>query len=61
MASQGRRLRRLQERQGQKLFDKIRRETIAQLKKMTPEERAKVEEEHKEFLKQNGVNDGLQL
>ena len=51
MASQARRLKRLQERQSKKFYERIRIETLNKLKTMTPEERAILEEEHKQFLK----------
>jgi hypothetical protein len=51
MASQARRLRRLEERQTNKFYEKIRIETMNKLKTMTPEQRVILEEEHKQFLK----------
>jgi Fe-S cluster biosynthesis and repair protein YggX len=55
--SQNRRLRRLQERQSKKLYEKIRLETMNKLSKMSPEDRKVLEEEYKQFLKQK--EDGM--
>lgn len=55
--SQNRRLRRLQDRQSKKLYEKIRVETMKKLATMNPEERKVLEEEYKQFLKQK--EDGM--
>lgn len=57
--SQNRRLRRLQERQSKKLYQKIRQETLLQLSKLSPEERIILEQEYKQFIKDK--ENGLQL
>lgn len=57
--SEARRQRRLLERNAKKLYNKIRLETIKKINSLTPEERLKLEEEHKEFL--NRMENGLQL
>ena len=50
--SQNRRLRRSQDRQSKKLYEKIRVETMKKLATLPPEEKKILEEEYKQFLKQ---------
>jgi hypothetical protein len=57
--SQNRRLKRLQERQSKKLYEKIRLETLSKLSKLSPEERLILEQEYKQFIKDK--DNGLQL
>jgi Fe-S cluster biosynthesis and repair protein YggX len=46
-----RRLRRLQDRQSKKIYEKIRQETLKKLATMSPEDKKVLEEEYKQFLK----------
>jgi Fe-S cluster biosynthesis and repair protein YggX len=46
-----RRLRRLQDRQSKKIYEKIRQETLKKLATMSPEDKKILEEEYKQFLK----------
>jgi Fe-S cluster biosynthesis and repair protein YggX len=55
MASEARRYKRLQERQSKKFYEKIRIETLNKLKTMNPEDRAVLEQEYKEFLKNKNI------
>lgn len=55
--SQNRRMKRLQERQSKKLYQKIQQETMKKLSTMSPEDRKVLEEEYKQFLKQK--EDGM--
>ena len=57
--SQNRRLKRLQERQAKKMYEKIRVETMKKLSTMSPEDRKVLEAEYKQFLNNN--QNGMQL
>ena len=57
--SLNRRMKRLQDRQSKKIYEKIKQETMKKLQTMSPEERKVLEAEYKQFLKDK--EDGMQL
>lgn len=57
--SLNRRMKRMQDRQSKKIYEKIKQETMKKLQSMSPEERKVLEEEYKQFLKDK--EDGMQL
>jgi Fe-S cluster biosynthesis and repair protein YggX len=46
-----RRLRRLEDRQTKKVYEKIKQETLKKLATMSPEDKKILEEEYKQFVK----------
>ena len=57
--SLNRRMKRMQDRQSKKIYEKIKQETMKKLQSMSPEERKVLEQEYKQFLKDK--EDGMQL